>query len=40
MLKCFNFEPSLGEQSIFQMGFKIGHFEVCRCPYLLLLQSS
>lgn len=28
MLKCLNFEPLLGEQPIFQMGFKIGHFEV------------
>jgi len=40
MLKFLNFEPSLTEQSIVQMGFKIGHFEVCRCPYLLLVQRS
>lgn len=35
MLKCFNFESSLSEQSNFQMGFKVGHFKVYMCPYLL-----
>lgn len=40
MLKCFNFEPSLSEQSNFPMGFKEGHFEVFRCPYLLLDHTS
>lgn len=33
MSKCLNFGPSLSEQTIVHMGFKIGHFEVCLYSY-------
>jgi len=39
MLKCFNFAPSLGEQSISLMGFKLALFKVSTHIDLLFVHT-